>query len=48
MRKRHNIVHRNGRNLKGEIEKLSKFEVEDFINKIEDITKNIWDLIKTE
>lgn len=48
MGKRHNIVHRNGRNLKGEIERLSKLEVEDFINKVEGIIKSIWDLIKAE
>lgn len=48
MKKRHNIVHRNGQKLNGEVEPISKIEVENFINKVENITQNIWDLIKAE
>ena len=48
MNKRHNIVHRNGRNLKGEIESINKLEVENFICKVEGIVKDIWSLIKVE
>ncbi|MBO5894094.1 MAG: hypothetical protein J6Q31_07525 [Alistipes sp.] len=46
--KRHNIVHRNGQKLNGEVEPISKIEVENFINKVENITQNIWNLIKAE
>ena len=46
--KRNNIVHRNGRELNGEVMPIDKLEVETFVNKVEDITKNIWDLIKAE
>lgn len=45
--KRHNIVHRNGQKLNGEVEPISKLEVENFINKVENITQGIWDLIKS-
>ena len=46
--KRHNIVHRNGQKLNGEVEPISKSEVENFIDKVENITQSIWDLIKSE
>lgn len=45
--KRHNIVHRNGHKLNGEVEPISKIEVENFINKVENITQGIWHLIKS-
>ena len=48
MNKRHNIVHRNGRDLNGEIDSISKLEVESFICKVEGIIKDTWNLIKVE
>ena len=48
VKKRNNIVHRNGRELNGEVMPIDKSEVETFINKVENIAKNIWDLIKLE
>ena len=48
MKKRHNIVHRNGRELNGEITPISKLEVENLIGEVEKITQSIWDLIKVE
>ena len=48
VKKRNNIVHRNGQKLNGEVEPISKIEVENFINKVENITQNIWNLIKAE
>lgn len=48
VKKRNNIVHRNGQKLNGEVEPISKLEVEKFINKVENITQSIWELIKTE
>ena len=45
--KRHNIVHRNGRYLNGELDKLSKEEVVSFLNNTEESIKNIWNLIKS-
>ena len=46
--KRHNIVHRNGQKLNGEVEPINKMEVENFIDKVENITQSIWTLIKSE
>ena len=48
MKKRHNIVHRNGQELNGEITPISKLEVENLIGEVEKITQSIWDLIKAE
>lgn len=48
MKKRHNIAHRNGRELNGEIDHISKLDVENLIGKVENITQSIWDLIKSE
>lgn len=45
--KRHNIIHRNGRYLNGELDKLSKEEVVSFLNNTEESIKNIWNLIKS-
>lgn len=44
--KRHNIVHRNGRHLNGELDKLSKEEVISFLDNTEESIKGIWNLIK--
>lgn len=48
VRKRNNIVHRNGQELNGEIMPIDKSEVETFINKVKETTSSIWGLIKTE
>ena len=45
--KRHNIVHRNGRHLNGELDKLSKEEVISFLENTEESIKGIWELIKS-
>lgn len=44
--KRHNIVHRNGRHLNGELDKLLKEEVVSFLNNTAESIKGIWNLIK--
>lgn len=46
-RKRHNIVHRNGRHLNGELDKLSREEVVYFLKNTEESINAIWDLIKS-
>lgn len=43
--KRHNVVHRNGRKLNGELEKLSKEDVLTFLDNTEASIINIWNLI---
>ena len=45
--KRHNIVHRNGRYLNGELDKLSKEQVISFLDNTEESIENIWNLIKS-
>lgn len=44
--KRHNIVHRNGRFLNGELDKFSKEEVLTLLDNTEASIINIWNLIK--
>lgn len=48
VRIRNNIVHRNGRELNGEVMPMNKSEVETFIKKVENTIQNIWELIKSE
>ena len=46
--KRNNIVHRNGQELNGESMPISKEEVADFIEKVQNATTKIWDAIKSK